>query len=308
MGQLSMISVSMKLVFFKNHFKLISVIIPTYNRCELIGDTINSMLRQTYEDFELIIVDDHSTDNTLGVVEELMLSDHRITYYKRPENLIKGGNSCRNFGLSLAKGEYIKWLDSDDLLYPSALLDQVESLENTDFDLSICESVVFNDPVTKEPIANWGNIREDVTVSNFISAQFRWHTASGLWRRSFFQKTDIWKEGLTNSQEWLMHLTQLINQIKIVKVEKTLCLIRAHSGSMSNKINKSGDYYFNECYARFLAIGSLKANNALLSAQAKQKIIKQFFIYQFFTLYKGSINGFLYSFKFYPSIVFFILK
>lgn len=286
----------------------ISIIIPTYNRSRLIGETINSVLNQTYQDFELIVVDDHSTDNTLEVVQEFMLSDHRIKFYKRPDNLTKGGNSCRDFGLSLAKGEYVKWLDSDDLLYPSALLDQFESLQNTDFDLSICESAVFLDDKSKEQVAKWGDIKFKENPSNFISGYFKWSTCSGLWRKSFFKDEEIWKEGLTNSQEWLMHLIQLLNGVKIVKVEKILCLIRAHSGSMSHKSNKLGTYYFNECYARFLAIESLSERNIVLTEMAKKKIYKQFFNYHFFTLYKGSISGFLNLFKFYPRIISFILK
>ena len=287
---------------------MISVIIPTFNRGDLIKETIESILNQTYKDFEIIVIDDQSTDNTFEVISNYIKDCNKIRYYKRPKNLIKGGNSCRNFGLSIAMGEYVKWIDSDDLLHPSALFDQVESLQHSDFDLSICESVIFKDAANQEPIGKWGNIHSEENLSNFISSQFRWHTASGLWRKSFFKTSKVWKEGLTNSQEWLMHLTQLLNQVKIVKVEKALCLIRSHSGSMSNKSNKSGAYYFNECYARFLAIEALCENNILLSAQAKQKIVKQFFVYQFFILYKGSIVCFLNSFKFYPSIILFIIK
>jgi glycosyltransferase involved in cell wall biosynthesis len=88
-----------------------SVIIPTYNRADFIGQTIASVLKQDFEDFELIIVDDGSTDNTKEVVAGI--EDKRIRYYKK-ENAERG--AARNFGAKKAGGEYLNFLDSDDLL------------------------------------------------------------------------------------------------------------------------------------------------------------------------------------------------
>ncbi len=93
-----------------------SIIIPTYNRADKIGTAIKSVLNQKYIDFELIIVDDGSTDNTLEVVE--MFKDNRIHYFKK-EN--EERNIARNYGIKMAKGEYIGFLDSDDILYNNHL-------------------------------------------------------------------------------------------------------------------------------------------------------------------------------------------
>ena len=93
-----------------------SIIIPTYNRADFIEKTIKSVLNQTYTDFELIIVDDGSTDNTEEVV--LGIKDDRIRYYKK-ENEERA--IARNFGIVKAKGEFITFLDSDDLFYENHL-------------------------------------------------------------------------------------------------------------------------------------------------------------------------------------------
>lgn len=93
-----------------------SVIIPTYNRADFIGQTIKSVLNQDFENFELIVVDDGSTDNTAEVVDKI--SDNRIRYYKK-ENAERG--AARNFGGKKAKGIYITFLDSDDLFYKNHL-------------------------------------------------------------------------------------------------------------------------------------------------------------------------------------------
>jgi len=90
-----------------------SIIIPTYNRAHLIDKTIESVLNQTISDFELIIVDDESKDNTSEIVKNF--NDTRISYYYK-KNEERG--AARNYGIKKAKGQYITFLDSDDLLYP----------------------------------------------------------------------------------------------------------------------------------------------------------------------------------------------
>lgn len=100
-----------------------SVIIPTYNRAGFIAETIQSVLKQTYPYFEVIVVDDGSTDDTAAVVSNI--ADNRICYYKK-ENGERG--AARNFGMCQAKGEYITFLDSDDILYEDYLKNARESI------------------------------------------------------------------------------------------------------------------------------------------------------------------------------------
>lgn len=100
---------------------LVSVIIPTYNRAHLFGETIDSVLAQTYQNWECIVVDDGSTDNTKTIVAEYSKNDSRFQYFSRPNNKKKGANACRNYGLEKSKGDYIQWFDSDDLMHPKKL-------------------------------------------------------------------------------------------------------------------------------------------------------------------------------------------
>lgn len=95
----------------------VSVIIPTYNRAHLIGRAITSVLRQSYKDFEIVVVDDGSTDDTKAVV--MAFGDDRIIYKRLPMN--KGVHEARNRGMELATGECLAFLDSDDELLPQAL-------------------------------------------------------------------------------------------------------------------------------------------------------------------------------------------
>jgi len=113
----------------------VSIIIPTYNRASLLIEAIQSVLIQTFSDFEIIIIDDASSDNTLEVVKPF-LSDHRVLFIRNTQN--KGIAKSRNLGISIAKGQYIAMLDSDDVwLDSNKLTAQVSYLEKN----SDCEVV-----------------------------------------------------------------------------------------------------------------------------------------------------------------------
>jgi len=105
---------------------LFSVVIPTYNREKLIGETLESLTGQTFGDFEIIVVDDGSKDNTAAVMAEWTARDSRIRYYKK-ENGERG--AARNFGIGKATGKYITFIDSDDVAYNFAFETAVAELE-----------------------------------------------------------------------------------------------------------------------------------------------------------------------------------
>ena len=104
----------------------VSVIIPTYNRAHLVGRAIRSVLNQTYQDFEIIVVDDGSTDNTEEVVKSFI--DPRIRYIRHEKN--KGAAAARNTGIKAAKGKFIAFQDSDDEWLPEKLQKQMKVFEN----------------------------------------------------------------------------------------------------------------------------------------------------------------------------------
>ena len=106
----------------------VSIIIPTYNRACLLPEAVNSALDQTFQDFELIIVDDGSTDGTEEQVKSFQ--DHRIRYFRHQTNI--GASAARNTGIRKAKGEYLAFLDSDDLWMPQKLESQLEVFRTTD--------------------------------------------------------------------------------------------------------------------------------------------------------------------------------
>ena len=112
---------------------LVSIIMPSYNTGKFIKESVESVLVQTYENWELIIVDDCSTDKTDDVISPL-LTDARIRYLKNDKN--SGASLSRNRALREAKGKWIAFLDSDDLWHPQKLEKQIAFMEKHGYQFS----------------------------------------------------------------------------------------------------------------------------------------------------------------------------
>lgn len=104
----------------------VSIVLPTYNRAEYLPRSIDSVLRQTFDDFELIVVDDASTDGTRSVVEGY--DDDRVTYVSHDEN--RGPSAARNTGLEIVRGEFVTFIDSDDEFVPTFLETSLRALRD----------------------------------------------------------------------------------------------------------------------------------------------------------------------------------
>ena len=116
--------------------ELVSIIMPSYNTAKYIAESIQSVLDQTYKNWELIIVDDFSTDNTDEIVRPFLV-DERIHYLKNELN--SGAAVSRNRALREAKGRWIAFLDSDDLWMPEKLEKQISFMETNDYSFSYTE-------------------------------------------------------------------------------------------------------------------------------------------------------------------------
>lgn len=113
---------------------LVSIITPSYNSSIFIKETINSVLAQSYQNWEMIIVDDVSSDNSIQVIEKFIVNDNRIKLIQLEKN--SGAAVVRNKAIEIAEGKYIAFLDSDDLWLPEKLEKQIEFMEKNNSALS----------------------------------------------------------------------------------------------------------------------------------------------------------------------------
>ncbi|SDH03745.1 glycosyltransferase family 2 protein [Psychroflexus sediminis] len=205
-----------------NNQPLVSIIIPTYNRAHLIGETLDSVLAQTYQNWECIIVDDGSTDDTDAVMQKFCDKDSRFKYYQRPEEHLPGGNGARNYGFKMSQGEYVNWFDSDDLLSPYFLSNKELELLNGNFDAIVSLSQTFN-KISGDGSILWNILPDNKDqlqlnnlVNDFLKQNMLWPPIAIVWKKIFFdKKKELWNEHLKSWQDWEFHIKMLLEKPNI---------------------------------------------------------------------------------------------
>ncbi|WP_353777931.1 glycosyltransferase [Winogradskyella sp. 3972H.M.0a.05] len=215
---------------------LVSIIIPSYNRADLILETLASVKEQTHQNWECIVVDDGSTDNTEEIVLKLAAEDSRFKYFNRPEDKPKGANACRNFGLQQSQGTYINFLDSDDILSSSKLNQQIESLEEN---VNACYCICQTEWVEKDSGNSLGLRSKAITSENrredYMMYKIFWSIHAPLWRKAFIVENDLkFDENLKQSQEYDFHLKALSIDSDYMASDKVLAQMFKHDNNLSN--------------------------------------------------------------------------
>ena len=187
----------------------VSIVIPTLNRGVLISQTITSIVHQTLKNWEVIVVDDGSTDNTISVMESWVQADDRIHHVQR-ETVPSGACACRNLGTTLAQGRYVIYLDSDDLLATTSLENRVAQMDaNLNLDLGIFTGVVFkNRPDDLKILFNLES--KSIDLDRFLSLDAPWQTTGPIWRKSSLDYYHLeWNENLHSWQDVEFHVHAL---------------------------------------------------------------------------------------------------
>ena len=214
---------------------LVSIIIPTFNRAGLIEETLLSVSNQSYTDWECLIIDDGSEDQTAHLIKPLITSDSRFKYFLRPDELPKGANACRNYGLDQSEGEFINWFDDDDIMHPEKLRIQVTALLETNFPFSVCQTMMFEDNIDN----SLGLRKPKIFVTDFFNAfitnEIKWLTQAPLIRRSFLEKSGLrFDESLMQSQERDFFIRLLAQVEAYHYVDEPLVYFRVHDQSISH--------------------------------------------------------------------------
>jgi hypothetical protein len=210
---------------------LVSVIVPTYNRADLIAETLDSVRAQTYRPIEVLIVDDGSTDGTAAAVEQWTRhaagsEGLQLRYLSGPN---RGAGAARNVGLAASCGEYIQFLDSDDLLHPDKLTLQVGELAaDRRLAFAYSETAIFHQSPCWEAPADYGAAPHDL-VADFVARPV-WKTESGLYRRPACIANGPWDERLSVWDDWEYNVRFALSGPRIARVAGVLSLAREHGG------------------------------------------------------------------------------
>ncbi len=209
---------------------LVSVVIPTHNRAWCILDCIQSVIQQDYPHIEIIVVDDGSTDDTLSLVSTHFPTVH---IFRRPK---LGANHARNYGLAQARGEYVQFLDSDDLLLNEKISKQVMRLEESNTaTLCLCETLLENPKGEQRIEKKFTEPNNEDLFRYFLKNKFA--TSVPLHRRTTLLKLGGFREDLPRYQDFELHLRIALNGGKALLVSEALYLKRLHRRkSISNTV------------------------------------------------------------------------
>lgn len=194
---------------------LISIITPVYNRRNLIRETLDSVLNQSFQVWECIIIDDGSTDGTWETLQEYASKDHRFKIFKRHREP-KGAPTCRNIGIRNATGNYVMFLDSDDVLGSDCLKYRVDKvIENPQYDVLIFDTSIFRFKIGDDKRIWNILINEKNDLNRFLNMDMPWSISGPLWKNT---KMISFIEGKHMGQDWEYHVRFLLMTRSYLKI------------------------------------------------------------------------------------------
>lgn len=228
--------------FFMLQFKnkpLVSVVMPTYNRSDLLPRSIESILTQSFKDFEFIIIDDGSTDETAKIIKEYAAQDKRIRFVRNETN--KGISFSRTRGNDLARGKYIAIMDSDDQSLPNRLEKSVAFMEeHPDVDAMSGQLLSADENINPQILLSgkkYNIIKNPFQISLMFSNTFC--NVSSIFRREFIQKHKIkYDTKYISAEDYDFWKQFIMFKGRIITIQEPLVLARKHSSN--------ADVYYSE--------------------------------------------------------------
>ena len=187
---------------------MVSVIIPNYNKAQFISQTIISVINQSYENWECIIIDDNSEDNSIEIIEKHIKGDHRFKFYLNKEN--KGGSYSRNLGLKNSENKYVLFLDSDDVLASNCLENRINFIsENENLDFVVFPMGTFYNNIGDSKLI-WNNFHGN-HINRFLKHDLPWHTMMVLWDRNSLNRINGFDDEYVRLQDVELHTRALLD-------------------------------------------------------------------------------------------------
>jgi len=228
-----------------SHHHNVSIITPLHNSAQFIADTIRSVQDQTYSDWEMIIVDDCSTDDSVNIVQSFVEQDSRIKIIRLAQNF--GPAVARNTAIEAANGRYIAFLDSDDKWCSDKLSTQIAVMEEKNYNFTYSDYIIINQENGKS--IPFESILDKVTYSDEI--RFNYIACSTV----IYNQASLGKNympDLRNRQDWALWIQILKNTDAAYRINKKLTIYLQRTDSISSSKFKLVKYHW-LIYRRFLA-------------------------------------------------------
>lgn len=220
---------------------LVSIIVPIYNQEKFLAETLHSILKQTYSNWECILVNDGSTDDSIEVIKKFLAQDNRF-HFINSEN--KGVSHARNLALKQIKGDFILFLDGDDLIHSEKIAKAISNFEN---DQQV--SIVFN--TTNYFLNTIENtlfpMKLDASLMNYKDLLLYWNEKiiipihSAIISKSLFEGIEF-NTDLTAQEDWLVWLRLFQKNPKVIVNDEVLSYYRKHNSSRTQSYSLIGDH------------------------------------------------------------------
>jgi glycosyltransferase involved in cell wall biosynthesis len=264
---------------------IVSVIIPAYNRANTLPEALRSVQAQTLKDWEAIIIDDGSSDETESVARSFQAGDDRIRYIHQTN---RGRSAARNVGIAQAKGEYVAFLDSDDVFLPRKLETQVLAMQaHPEYGMAYTNYTMMSE--SGEPIKGWGLRKEVLTGYVYPALLYSvgaalMYTSSVIVRRDLFASAGMYDETMHYCED--LDLWRRVARLSpILQIREALIVIRGHDvGKPASETMRNRLLYLQKAFR----------DDPSLSARTRRSLYRDMYLrYGYRGLRRGEIKFFI---------------
>lgn len=261
---------------------LVSIIIPFYNREKLLQETLKSVEAQSFSQWECILIDDGSSDDSLNVIKKFTVKDNRFRVYSRTDtDKLKGVSSCRNIGINNSKGDFIIFLDSDDLLDKNCLENRLVYVkENPNNDVWVFSMQEFNEQGLGKICNLYPNNKNDKFeyLKMFLNYEIPFSVTCPLWKTSVIKDLGGFDENFLRLEDPDIHCRALLSNISFNFNHTNIpdCYYRVDQAYKDRFKNK--EFYhvfvnsFYQFYEKYLKMNS--AHNDVIKSQIKLSALR----------------------------------
>jgi glycosyltransferase involved in cell wall biosynthesis len=270
----------------------ISIILTTFNRAHLVIETLNSVVKQSFTNWECIIIDDNSTDKTKEVVLDFIKNDNRFEFVSKPKEIKQGLPASRNIGLKKAKGDYIIFFDDDDYIHPKNLETCMIVFNQKDIDFCHYNKKAYaegDSPKVQNTVLKINGTISIDNIEDVITNKIGLASCTVMWKSKCF-KNNYFNEDLMYAEEWECYSRIISKGFQGVRISNVLYYNRKHLNS------NTGQFYSHDFVRReskknaiLLVLRNLK-DTKLLTKRVLVYFVRMSISFKEFNLFEQILN------------------